>query len=123
MDLSLIDLLLIFFRIRMCHFDSVVSLGVESDNQAFHLVMKCFAPVFWCHFEHKIVFYYLCLTTREKKTADKRNIIAAEFAHTLGKEEHYTKLQETVERMSYSHEAISLGFLDDYVRELNEIHC
>ena len=24
----------------------------------FHLAMKCFAPVFWCHFEYKIVFYY-----------------------------------------------------------------
>ena len=20
--------------------------------------MKCFAPVFWCHFEYKIVLYY-----------------------------------------------------------------
>ena len=34
LDLSLIDLLLIF-SIWMCHFDSVVSLGVELDNQAF----------------------------------------------------------------------------------------
>ena len=31
LNLSLIDLLLIF-SIWMCHFDSVVSLGVESDN-------------------------------------------------------------------------------------------
>ena len=34
-DLSPIDLLLISYTIWMCHFDSVVSLGVESDNQAF----------------------------------------------------------------------------------------
>ena len=32
--MSLIDLLLIF-PIWMCHFDSVVSLGAESDTQAF----------------------------------------------------------------------------------------
>ena len=36
LDLSLTDLLLIsFFPIWMCHFDSVVSLGAEPDNQAF----------------------------------------------------------------------------------------
>ena len=34
LDLSLIDLLLIFF-IWMCDFDSVVSLGFEPDNQEF----------------------------------------------------------------------------------------
>ena len=44
----------------MCHIDSVVSLGVESNNQALiKVVMKCFAPVFWCHFEYRIVLYYL----------------------------------------------------------------
>ena len=51
-DFLLIDLLLNFFPIWMCHFDSVVSLYVKLDSLA------CFPLVFWCHFEYKIVLYY-----------------------------------------------------------------
>ena len=35
LELSLIDVLLIFSHLDVCRFDLVVSLGVESDNQAF----------------------------------------------------------------------------------------
>ena len=41
LDLSLLDLLLIFF-IWMCHFDLVVSLDVEPDIQAFDYSCKMF---------------------------------------------------------------------------------
>ena len=46
LDLLLIDLLLIFSSIWICHFDSVVSLGAEPENQGFKLVKRCFPPVF-----------------------------------------------------------------------------
>ena len=56
LDLSLIDLLLIF-SIWMCHFDPVVSLGIESTSKLLS-GYECFPPVFWCHFENKIVLYH-----------------------------------------------------------------
>ena len=47
LDLSLTDLSFCFlFSIWMCHFDLVVSLGVEKDNQALtRYEMLCFCPL------------------------------------------------------------------------------
>ena len=58
LDLSLIDLLLIF-PIWMCQFDSMVSLGVEFRQSSFQPVVRCFVPVFWYYFEYKIAFLLL----------------------------------------------------------------
>ena len=45
-----------------CCVDPVVSLGVESTIKLC-LVMKCFPPVFWCHFEYNIILYYRIIIT------------------------------------------------------------
>ena len=48
---ELLIIIVIFFSL-MCLFDSVVSSDVKV---VWLLVVECFAPVFWCHVEYKIV--------------------------------------------------------------------
>ena len=65
LDLSLIDLLLIFFP-SGCVVLIQWFLGVLSQQPSFCLVMKFFPPVFWCDFEYKIVLYHYVVITSER---------------------------------------------------------
>ena len=71
LDLSLIDLLLIFFSIWICHFDPVASLGIESTIKllsSYEMFSSCFLVSFWvqdhslplCHYRFQTI-YKLCI--------------------------------------------------------------